>query len=108
MVFSLSMVNILLIRFLIFLYTRQSINQLKPKPFLTLKWLSSRKGEARKTTLSSEELRKKPAKINLENWVLGLCSFIEFLKDMMVIIHVKKKKGRKIKTDFITSQSQCG
>lgn len=63
MVLSLSMINILLIGFLTFLYTRQSINQIKPKSALILKWLFSRKGEALKTILSSEEIRKKPAKI---------------------------------------------
>ena len=74
MVLSLSMINILLICFLTFIYTRQSINQIKPNPLLILKWLSFRKGEAHKTTLSSKAVRKKLAKINLENY--GFLAFV--------------------------------
>lgn len=85
MVFSLSMIHSLLNILSNIFCTQQCINQIKPNPFLNLKWLFSRKAEVHKAALSSE-LRKKPANINLKKyWFFLLCSFIELLEDMVVI-----------------------
>lgn len=65
---------------------------MKSEPFLIHKWLFSGKGEVHKTALSSEELRKKTSDISLENYCILCIFFIDFLADMIMIMHLKGKK----------------